>query len=110
MRIYRSILKPLRALSRFDVGPQRSLSSNVKEYVRPPLTKVSLENPLPDLPHGIYLKTPKIEGRTQVTTLSNGLRVASEPQFGQFCTVGESKNLKNQDHGLYIFSNFRCLH
>ena len=25
---------------------------------------------------------------TQITTLSNGLRVASEPKFGQFCTVG----------------------
>ena len=25
---------------------------------------------------------------TQVTTLSNGLRVASEPKFGQHCTVG----------------------
>jgi processing peptidase subunit alpha len=25
---------------------------------------------------------------TRITTLSNGLRVASEPRFGQFCTVG----------------------
>lgn len=28
------------------------------------------------------------QDETQVTTLSNGLRVASENRFGQFCTVG----------------------
>jgi len=38
-----------------------------------------------------YTRPPKDEGtgsNTQITTLSNGLRVASEPKFGQFCTVG----------------------
>lgn len=41
-----------------------------------------------DLPLVEYAKLRKEENETQVTTLSNGLRVASENRFGQFCTVG----------------------
>ncbi|XP_077298628.1 mitochondrial-processing peptidase subunit alpha [Arctopsyche grandis] len=49
----------------------------------PPLTE-----PMPGLPTPIY-STSKFEGNTtEVTTLSNGLKVASEKRFGQFCTVG----------------------
>lgn len=50
----------------------------------PPLTQ-----PIAGLPEVEYAK-PLVEGgsATKVTTLSNGLRVASEPRFGQFCTVG----------------------
>lgn len=49
----------------------------------PPLTQ-----PIPDLADVEYAK-PLLEGSaTKVTTLPNGLRVASEPRFGQFCTVG----------------------
>lgn len=49
----------------------------------PPLTQ-----PIPNLPDVEYAK-PLLEGsNTKVTTLPNGLRVASEPRFGQFCTVG----------------------
>ncbi|XP_055859448.1 mitochondrial-processing peptidase subunit alpha [Episyrphus balteatus] len=49
----------------------------------PPLTK-----PLSDLPEVEYAKPSKDDNVTQVTTLPNGLRVASEKRFGQFCTVG----------------------
>lgn len=42
----------------------------------------------PDFPPLIYSKADKSLHETKVTTLSNGLRVASEPKFGQFCTVG----------------------
>lgn len=49
----------------------------------PPLTDA-----LPDMPAVQYAKVEKMHGNTQVTTLSNGLRVASEKRFGQFCTVG----------------------
>lgn len=49
----------------------------------PPLTEQ-----IANLPEAVYA-TPKAEDtKTQVTTLSNGLRVASEKRFGQFCTVG----------------------
>ncbi|XP_065370001.1 mitochondrial-processing peptidase subunit alpha [Calliphora vicina] len=49
----------------------------------PPLTQ-----PIPDLADVEYAKPLLESSATQVTTLPNGLRVASEPRFGQFCTVG----------------------
>lgn len=49
----------------------------------PPLTE-----PLKDLPEAIYATAKSEQNGTQVTTLSNGLRVASENRFGQFCTIG----------------------
>lgn len=49
----------------------------------PPLTQ-----PIPDLAEVEYAKPLLESSATQVTTLPNGLRVASEPRFGQFCTVG----------------------
>uniref|UniRef100_A0A1B0AKH3 Mitochondrial-processing peptidase subunit alpha n=1 Tax=Glossina palpalis gambiensis TaxID=67801 RepID=A0A1B0AKH3_9MUSC len=49
----------------------------------PPLTDA-----LPDLPEVEYAQ-PLVESNSAtVTTLKNGLRVASEARFGQFCTVG----------------------
>jgi len=59
-----------------------------KNYERPAIAQISLEEPVPELPRATYVVKPKIEAKTQVTTLSNGLRVASEAKFGQFCTVG----------------------
>lgn len=49
----------------------------------PPLTE-SLTN----LPEAIYATPTAEDTKTQVTTLANGLRIASEKRFGQFCTVG----------------------
>lgn len=50
----------------------------------PPLTK-----PLADMPVLKYATVePEHSNATQVTVLPNGLRVASERRFGQFCTVG----------------------
>jgi processing peptidase subunit alpha len=51
--------------------------------------KTPLSTPLPGLPTAVYA-SPGDEKKqvTQVTTLPNGLRVASEDHFGQFCTVG----------------------
>ncbi|XP_036332116.1 mitochondrial-processing peptidase subunit alpha [Rhagoletis pomonella] len=49
----------------------------------PPLTDA-----IPNLPEVEYARPLAESSLTQVTTLANGLRVASEPRFGQFCTVG----------------------
>ncbi|XP_076673686.1 mitochondrial-processing peptidase subunit alpha isoform X1 [Andrena cerasifolii] len=49
----------------------------------PPLTE-----PVTDLPKAVYATTKEEHQTTKVTVLSNGLRVASENRFGQFCTVG----------------------
>lgn len=49
----------------------------------PPLT-----DPLPGTENVQYARATPGRTTTQVTTLPNGLRVASEQRFGQFCTVG----------------------
>ncbi|KAF7494698.1 Mitochondrial-processing peptidase subunit alpha [Sarcoptes scabiei] len=59
-------------------------SENLKETLQTtPLSQIP-EN----LPTPIYKKTEKGELETQITTLSNGIKVASQNKFGQFCTVG----------------------
>lgn len=58
--------------------PSKDIVTNL-----PPLTK-----PLNNMPEVEYAKPLADSNVTQVTVLPNGLRVASEPRFGQFCTVG----------------------
>lgn len=54
----------------------------------------SLDKNLPGIPSPVYIGNSRKGGQTsgtettKVTTLSNGLRVATEAKFGQFCTVG----------------------
>lgn len=47
-----------------------------------------LSQPLNDLPPVEYAKPTVGPRETRITTLANGLRVASESRFGQFCTIG----------------------
>lgn len=47
-----------------------------------------MNEPVAGLPKPIYATLQKEYQQTQVTTLPNGLRVASENRFGEFCTVG----------------------
>lgn len=54
-----------------------------KSSTQPPLT-----HPLPGLPTPVYATLKDEHHITQITTLKNGLQVASENRFGQFCTVG----------------------
>jgi len=53
----------------------------------------NLDTNLAGLPTPVYIGSSQTNSTsqnqtTQVTTLSNGLRVATEAKFGQFCTVG----------------------
>ncbi|XP_059165431.1 mitochondrial-processing peptidase subunit alpha-like [Physella acuta] len=52
------------------------------------VTKVSLSKPLPGLPTPQFATASCHAYDTHVTTLDNGLKIASENKFGQFCTVG----------------------
>ncbi|XP_071442365.1 mitochondrial-processing peptidase subunit alpha [Hetaerina americana] len=69
-----------------------SLAAEVKtlpeqlESVSKPMPPLS--EPLPGLPNVVYSSAQQESHDTKVTTLSNGLRVASENRFGQFCTLG----------------------
>ncbi|ELV13155.1 Mitochondrial-processing peptidase subunit alpha, partial [Tupaia chinensis] len=50
---------------------------------------VPLSSPLPGVPKPVFATVDRQEKfETRVTTLDNGLRVASQNKFGQFCTVG----------------------
>lgn len=47
-----------------------------------------LSEPLKDLEPAVYAKASKELNTAKVTTLPNGLKIASENRFGQFCTIG----------------------
>lgn len=49
---------------------------------------IPLTEPVPWIPQPQFATLPDHEQETQVTVLENGLRVASQPKFGHFCTVG----------------------
>lgn len=47
-----------------------------------------LSETLPGLPTAVYASSNSCKHETRITTLENGLRVASENRYGKFCTVG----------------------
>ncbi|XP_073981436.1 mitochondrial-processing peptidase subunit alpha [Rhodnius prolixus] len=86
-RIGKCLISQGRFTTRWQV---RHLSSQEKKPppIRNSFNQPPLSTPLPDLEKAIYADTKEEDNVTQVTTLSNGLRVASENKFGQFCTIG----------------------
>lgn len=64
-------------------GSTVNIPSNKIVTLLPPLSES-----LPNLPPIEYATVRPEHNQTQVTILSNGLKVASENRFGQFCTVG----------------------
>lgn len=53
------------------------------------ICKVPLTQSLPGLPTIVYPKpSASKDGETKVTVMSNGLKVASEKKFGQYCIAG----------------------
>lgn len=68
---------------------QFATTVNTTERSKASVTKFPpLSQPIPGLPTPVYSNAKEDKQTTQITTLSNGLRVASENRFGQFCTVG----------------------
>ncbi|KAL1131730.1 hypothetical protein AAG570_011343, partial [Ranatra chinensis] len=59
-----------------------------KEPLKSSFEQPPLSEPLPGLTVPVYASHKYGEELTRVTTLPNGLRVASENRFGQFCTIG----------------------
>ena len=57
---------------------------------------IPLTQPLPGVPLPVYAALSNHSHDTHVTTLDNGLRVASMNKYGQFSTVGGEKNSKEQ--------------
>ena len=49
---------------------------------------IPLSKPVPWIPPPKYATVTTKEADTKITTLENGLRVATQSKFGHFCTVG----------------------
>lgn len=63
-------------------------SSEAKPPPPPSFEQPPLSSPLPGLPKVHYSSVKDTDRNTEVTTLPNGVKVASENRFGSFCTVG----------------------
>ncbi|XP_050423828.1 mitochondrial-processing peptidase subunit alpha [Adelges cooleyi] len=74
----RKPFKKINASCKFSSDVQKTDS-----FKQPPLTE-----PLPNLPNVIYSKKNFKSEKTELTKLSNGIRVATEASHGEFCTVG----------------------
>ncbi|KAJ3641175.1 hypothetical protein Zmor_027691, partial [Zophobas morio] len=85
MALYKQALRHISTTKISVWSPARNFASrgNKKVTNMPPMDK-----PVQNLPTPIFATLKKEHQTTQVTTLSNGLRVASEDRFGEFCTVG----------------------
>lgn len=64
-------------------------------------TKVPLSKPIADAPSVVFAKGSADSDQTHVTTLPDGLRVASEQKFGTFCTVGILVNAGSRHEARY---------
>ncbi|XP_074041811.1 mitochondrial-processing peptidase subunit alpha [Leptinotarsa decemlineata] len=63
--------------------------TNLTERPKNKVTEMPpMDIPVKDLPKPIYSNFKEEDQKTKVTILSNGLTVASEDRFGEFCTVG----------------------
>ncbi|GAU97009.1 hypothetical protein RvY_08373 [Ramazzottius varieornatus] len=77
-------VKVLSAFRRFGTKASNGLNGGSKSP-----TEVPLSEPLPGFPTPIFANvSEKAQQETRVTMLDNGIRVASQPKFGQFATVG----------------------
>ncbi|KAF7237245.1 Mitochondrial-processing peptidase subunit alpha [Varanus komodoensis] len=82
---------------RFGLVAYRKYSSGAS-YPSIPLT-----TPLPGVPKPIFATVDGQQGfETKVNTLENGLQVASQNKFGQFCTVGILINSGSRYEAKYI--------
>lgn len=83
------------------------LKENRKKTVTafPPLSE-----PIPNLPKAVYSTAKEEHQTTQITVLPNGLKVASENRFGQFCTIGGelSMSLTLYQLALNLYEDYYC--
>ncbi|XP_065225475.1 mitochondrial-processing peptidase subunit alpha [Planococcus citri] len=83
LAVNRSVVAGSWQLKRFSSDSKGKRPPIVCNFNQPPLSES-----LPDLPKAVYSKAKLEENLTFVTKLHNGIRVATEDHFGQFCTVG----------------------
>lgn len=69
-----------------DTKAQNS-EKNSRTSLSNDICNIPLSDPVPGLPKVIYPK-PTRDSETKVTVMENGLKVASEKKFGQYCIAG----------------------
>ncbi|EHH23674.1 hypothetical protein EGK_07191 [Macaca mulatta] len=85
------------ACSRFGPSAYRRFSSGGA------YPSIPLSSPLPGVPKPVFASVDGQEKfETKVTTLDNGLHVASQNKFGQFCTVGILINSGSRYEAKYL--------
>uniref|UniRef100_A0A8C6UH14 Mitochondrial-processing peptidase subunit alpha n=1 Tax=Neogobius melanostomus TaxID=47308 RepID=A0A8C6UH14_9GOBI len=84
-------------VQRFGIAAYRRYSSTGGGY-----PNISLSSPLPGIPKPVFASVDGQEKyETKITTLENGLKVASQNKFGQFCTVGILVNSGSRHEAKY---------
>ncbi|CAO2598360.1 Mitochondrial-processing peptidase subunit alpha [Lemmus lemmus] len=94
-------------------GIQRSLLTSLDTRFGPPAHRqfssgatypnIPLSSPFPGVPKPVFATVDGQEKfETKITTLDNGLRVASQNKFGQFCTVGILINSGSRYEAKYL--------
>ncbi|MEE6505229.1 hypothetical protein FKM82_005468 [Ascaphus truei] len=84
-------------IRRYGLSGYRSYSSGTNYH------NIPLTSPLPGVPKTVFATVDGQEKfETKVTTLENGLRVASQNKFGQFCTVGILINSGSRHETKYL--------
>ncbi|XP_055056654.1 mitochondrial-processing peptidase subunit alpha [Misgurnus anguillicaudatus] len=96
MAAHMSRLKCWSRVQRYGIAVCRQYSSGS------PYPNVSLSTPLTGIPKPVFASVDGHETyETKITTLENGLKVASQNKFGQFCTVGILVNSGSRHEAKY---------
>ncbi|KAM3728975.1 Mitochondrial-processing peptidase subunit alpha [Dirofilaria immitis] len=70
------------------------------------INSVSLREPVPGLSEAKYLKQTDVKPfDTKLTVLENGLKIATEPHYGMYCTVGVAIDAGSRYEGTPSFPN-----
>ncbi|TNM89315.1 hypothetical protein fugu_003549 [Takifugu bimaculatus] len=97
MATHMSRCRPWSRVHSFGVTAYRKYSSSGGGY-----PNISLSTPLQGLPRPVFASVDGQEKyETKITTLENGLKVASQNKFGQFCTVGILVNSGSRHEAKY---------
>lgn len=93
VRLYQIILSEMfritRRVGKYSLRLRRGFATATAETTAISPTEIPLSQPLPGFPKPIFAAVnEQNQNETKVTTLPNGLRVASQQKFGQFCTLG----------------------
>ncbi|KAF7994179.1 hypothetical protein HCN44_011448 [Aphidius gifuensis] len=75
-------------IKHFNLHQKRCFTSTIKTLETSVTGHPPLSQSLKNIPNAVYVDAKEENQKTEITTLSNGLKVATEKRYGKFCTVG----------------------